>query len=135
MVCSICQTVELTVRNRSGFCPPCYKKNYRSSAKAKEYQSKYYKDWSKNNEDKVKDHQLRRYYDINLEEYREIEKSQNYKCKICLQTNKHTRMFAVDHCHKTGKVRGLLCTNCNTAIGLFEENKDNLLRAIEYLNL
>jgi len=47
MVCSTCQTVELTPRNKSGFCPACYKKNWRSSPEAKEYQSKYFKEWRK----------------------------------------------------------------------------------------
>ena len=55
---------------------------------------------------------------------------QNGKCLIC-EDDKKT--FAVDHCHKTGKVRGLLCTPCNTALGNLKDNIDNLKRAIIYL--
>lgn len=43
-------------------------------------------------------------------------------------------MLAIDHDHKTGKIRGLLCTRCNTAIGLLNDNIDFLRRAIMYLN-
>ena len=43
------------------------------------------------------------------------------------------KMFAVDHCYNTGKVRGLLCFHCNTELGHFQENQENFVRAIEYL--
>lgn len=60
-------------------------------------------------------------------------------CAICgrPETCKHkdgrTRRLAVDHCHATGKVRALLCAACNNGIGRFEENIENIRRAIAYL--
>src|SRR5690242_3768832 len=58
-----------------------------------------------------KDRTLLRLYGITLDDYKSLEIQQKYSCKICLK--KPTKLY-VDHCHKTGKVRGLLCINCNT---------------------
>lgn len=67
--------------------------------------------------------------------YHEILVSQKGGCAICkalLGSSRYTK-FAVDHDHRTGRVRGLLCTNCNTAIGLMKDNPVRLQNAIEYL--
>jgi hypothetical protein len=45
----------------------------------------------------------------------------------------HTAKLMVDHCHATGKVRGLLCHNCNRALGLLKDDKSTIRRALEYL--
>ena len=60
---------------------------------------------------------------------------QEGRCAICnceLNSTRYTKL-AVDHCHKTGKLRGLLCTNCNTGLGLFKESKERFESAIRYL--
>jgi len=54
------------------------------------------------------------------------------KCAICGK-QKGKRNHALDHCHKTKKLRGILCANCNTAIGMFEEDTDRMRAAIAYL--
>lgn len=67
--------------------------------------------------------------------YDELLVIQGNKCAICgstLNSSRYTKL-AVDHDHKTGKVRGLLCTNCNTAIGLMKDSPERLQAAIEYL--
>lgn len=70
-------------------------------------------------------------YKINLEEYNNILAKQDNKCAICKKES-NTRLH-VDHCHDTLKVRGLLCGNCNRALGLFYDNIDSLEKAIVYL--
>lgn len=69
-------------------------------------------------------------YGLTQEQYRTLLEKQDWECPIC------TRLLTkpvVDHEHGTSRVRGLLCRNCNAALGLLEDNTDNLERAIEYL--
>ena len=75
-------------------------------------------------------------FNITLEEYNEILISQNYKCCICnnYETSYRNEVLSVDHCHNTGKIRGLLCNTCNRALGLFKDNVELLTNAIKYLN-
>ena len=70
-------------------------------------------------------------YNLGLEEYDQMLESQNGQCAICGK-RQHKKLF-VDHNHKTGKVRGLLCNNCNFGIGQFQDDFNLLLSAIEYL--
>jgi hypothetical protein len=59
---------------------------------------------------------------------------QDYQCAICGVTEEeHGKYFAIDHCHSTGKVRGLLCMSCNTGLGNFRDRSDLLMLAIQYL--
>lgn len=75
-------------------------------------------------------------YGITLEQYRSMLKGQQYLCALCKKPHdeykKHGQLF-VDHNHLTGKVRALLCTGCNTALGKFNDDVDKLYAAIEYL--
>lgn len=78
----------------------------------------------------------KRLYGITILEYEKLLKNQKNKCAICSSkkaTPKANRNFFVDHCHKTGKVRGLLCINCNKGLGHFKDNKNALKNAIKYL--
>ena len=74
-------------------------------------------------------------YGITQREYEKMLVAQNNKCAICKTTDPGGPggIFGVDHNHKTGKVRGLLCSNCNTALGLFKDNKEMLCSAIKYI--
>ena len=74
-------------------------------------------------------------YGITLDDYAEMAESQDYKCAIC---GKHhngddDRLLAVDHCHSSGKVRGLLCMQCNVGLGNFNDDTDLIKKAIRYL--
>lgn len=88
---------------------------------------------------KYKDRALKMKYGITLDEYNIILKAQNFVCKICYkkETGKYNngdiKSLAVDHCHKTKKVRGLLCENCNRALGLLKEDINIVQAVIEYL--
>lgn len=79
---------------------------------------------------------LRAKYRITLEDYNNMLAAQAGKCAIC-GTDKPGRRgvkyLCVDHCHKTGKVRGLLCVQCNSALGQLQDNLQTLQSAIEYL--
>jgi hypothetical protein len=63
-------------------------------------------------------------YGISTEEYENLLKIQDGKCAIC--SKEDWRKLSVDHNHETGKIRGLLCMNCNAAIGVIERNIDKV---------
>lgn len=73
-------------------------------------------------------------YGLTLDQYKELVKLQNNECAICSSTQEKTRL-AIDHCHKTLKVRGLLCDLCNRGLGFFRDSTDRLSKAIEYLKV
>lgn len=74
-----------------------------------------------------------RKYGISEEQYYEMIRSQGSKCAICSTDEPTSKGWQIDHCHSTGKVRGILCHHCNTAIGQFKDNVEHLLSAVEYL--
>ncbi len=82
--------------------------------------------------DKVK--HLRRVYGITREKYDEMVKQQNNLCAICKKPDDVLdRELCVDHDHKTNKIRGLLCTHCNTGLGQFKDSITMLETAVDYL--
>jgi hypothetical protein len=84
---------------------------------------------------KKKDRDLKAKYNISLEQYNEMMKVQNSKCANlgCLVDISSQRHSHVDHCHTAGKVRGILCPNCNKAIGMVGDSLAKLQGLIEYL--
>jgi hypothetical protein len=77
---------------------------------------------------------LKRRYGITLEQYEAMLAAQGGTCALCpTPTPGGKGRFHVDHCHDTGKVRGLLCMRCNTGIGCLNHNTDTLLKAVAYL--
>lgn len=89
-----------------------------------------------------KDYQLKKAYKISLQDYNLILSNQGGGCGCCGSLDSKTpkkhfkkthNYFVVDHCHKTGKVRGLLCFNCNTAIGKLGDCVEGVRQAISYL--
>lgn len=85
-----------------------------------------------------KNSHLQRSFGIGLAEYSQMVSDRNNKCDICGQQETQTRggkvkALAVDHDHTTGAVRGLLCCDCNQAIGKFKDSPDLLRSAIAYL--
>lgn len=73
-------------------------------------------------------------FGLTLEDYESILDMQNYRCAICETHQKDLKKdLAVDHCHKTGKIRGLLCGNCNRAAGLLKDKVGNAERLVFYL--
>lgn len=78
-------------------------------------------------------------YGINIKEYNKMFENQKGLCAICnnseirLNNRGNIRKLCVDHCHKTGKIRGLLCSNCNYLLGIAKDNIQTLSNAIKYL--
>jgi hypothetical protein len=92
--------------------------------------------WRKDHHEKssqwYRSRNLKKKYGITIDDYENMLREQKNKCAICKKIPKDFKYkFGVDHNHKTGKIRGLLCTKCNTAIGKLDSKK--LLRsAIRY---
>ena len=84
---------------------------------------------------------LKKLYGITVEQYDTLLAEQKGRCAVCGSTSSYSRnykntaraKFSVDHCHATGKVRGLLCTKCNRALGLLNDSIESVLRMSEYL--
>ena len=95
--------------------------------------------WRNNNKEyntaRQRQYQLKSKYGITEDDYTVLLTEQDGKCAICM-TDKPTgkwKVFAVDHCHNTGKVRGLLCNECNRGIGLLKDSPELLQAAKDYL--
>lgn len=108
-----------------------------------ERRKEYFKTYEQVNNEKLKLQRrlahVKRNYNLNAQDYLELINIQDNKCAICYKEetykNKYgdTRPLAVDHCHTTGKVRGLLCTHCNSMLGHSQDNINTLQNAIKYL--
>lgn len=79
-----------------------------------------------------RDYTLRSRYSITLEQFEEMLHKQGYRCLIC-ECKVKLELFGVDHCHVTGKVRGILCRACNAGLGHFKDNPKVVARALLYL--
>jgi uncharacterized Zn finger protein (UPF0148 family) len=142
-------------------CPACRekfrgyaRKYYRKNADTQKARAR---DWKKENPEKMRASQasyreankaalrsyehkrmLRRFYGMTPEDYARMLEEQQGRCPICGSTPDGERNcgranFAVDHCHETGRVRGLLCNLCNRAMGFFGDSEELLRRAADYL--
>lgn len=99
---------------------------------AREKRAAYMKEWRKRHPAKAKEHVLKKQYGIGLDEYHDLLHRQDGVCAICGKGDDHFSL-AVDHCHSTKRVRGLLCSKCNRGVGLFEDEPERLERAAAYL--
>lgn len=92
------------------------------------------KEFYKNNKDEKRKNNYKAQYGITLEDYNEMFVNQNGCCKICgRHQSEFKKTLCVDHCHTTGKVRGLLCSNCNIVLGQAKDDIEILKSAIKYL--
>ena len=130
-------------------CVNCTKEN-----SIKRFENGDVKEWVQKNREKVNASNRKRYnslsseekrkrkrrqqislYGLTVEQYDAMLMEQNYVCAICNKSEKSSTrgVLFIDHDHKTGKVRGLLCDTCNRGLGYFYDNKSFLHNAIEYL--
>jgi len=90
--------------------------------------------YRQSNREKFVDYELKKSYGLPHGSYRNMLDAQEGKCAICHAEQAGGRgRFHVDHCHSTGKIRGLLCNNCNNGLGKFKDEVALLRLAIEYL--
>ena len=80
----------------------------------------------------VKNEFLKRTYGIDHDQFDQMLVRCDGKCEVCGRPPKK-KALCVDHCHDTGKVRGLLCSNCNTALGLLGDDLQRILKLSQYL--
>jgi hypothetical protein len=126
----------------SGACIQCNKNNsktesFRNSGKRyyqlnKEKRIAHSKQWKLKNPTAKRGYDLKK-YNLTYDQYLQMLKTQNNCCAICkkeFENNKHTH---VDHCHDTGKVRGLLCNKCNLGIGYLRSSPEIAESAANYL--
>jgi len=106
----------------------------------KESWAQYMRDYRKKNPSKMKAIDLKKRFGISLEDYTSLYEKQNGVCAICQLPEKsvdyrtgEVRSLAVDHCHTKGHIRGLLCSDCNTALGLLKDNPELLIKAAKYV--
>lgn len=131
---------------RRGMSKPEIRKNRQENnrrwfKKNKERRKLYSKEYRSNpiTRKKTRERELKRKYNITIADEKEMYNNQNGKCAICnykfkeYDSGSSCNNFMVDHCHTTGKIRGLLCGNCNRGIGLLLENKKTIKNIIIYL--
>lgn len=133
------------LNTRCKSCIGVYMRKLYAKDRPKELQKR--KAWYKKNQERVRKDAIN-YYSLNKEEikfrriflaygltkedYMSKLVSQKHVCAVCELPNS-IKSLAVDHCHNTSKVRGLLCDKCNTALGLLDEDIERTQRLIEYI--
>ena len=114
------------------YCIDCAAKRDKAMrSKSGFYQKRYKKEKAKN--PFVSSATVFKKYGITVDDYNRMFKEQDGRCAIC-NNHQNIRKLAVDHNHKTGKVRGLLCINCNRGLGHYFDSTYRLNKAIDYLN-
>jgi ribosomal protein S27AE len=107
-----------------------YKRN--RTSEQLEHSRQYYRDYRKRSPAVFRKGELKRKFDMTVEEYEAMLDRQDGVCAICLNPP-NGRLLAVDHDHLTGKRRGLLCSNCNAGIGQLHDSIVLLKAALRYL--
>jgi hypothetical protein len=104
-----------------------------SCPKKRAERAEWQREYRRNNRKHVADRDAAREFGISIEEVQRLRSISN--CQICNAELQHYQKggAAIDHCHKTGKVRGMLCGHCNKGLGLFRDNPATLQQAILYL--
>jgi hypothetical protein len=85
------------------------------------------------NPDQVRSSNLKKIYGITLDQFNDLFLSQGSKCAICKGDASNGKNWHVDHCHQTGRIRGILCHPCNLMIGHAGDDVERLLLSVEYL--
>jgi len=133
--CKISKPVTEFYMQRTGhytsYCNPCKNASLRTYyANNKDKYRVYRREWTKANPLHVR---LKR-HGITVHELSDLLDEQEGKCGICKVEFSDTVEYHIDHDHKTGRIRGLLCERCNVGIGMFGDDPVRLRRAVMFLN-
>ena len=107
-----------------------YAREYRE--KNRDRINKWKRDHYKDYADVTRNCNLKNNYGITLEDYDRMFAEQGGVCKVCGRSNGSMRL-CVDHDHETGKVRSLLCSQCNIALGMVKDDTERLMKLVKYL--
>lgn len=121
---SACRTCSSKVQKESRLkdIEETRRKDRENYQKTKEHRVEYARKYRENNKDKTRDTHLYSSYRIRQKDYLKMKEDQNGRCAICNEPEENLkRILCVDHCHETGKVRGLLCDTCNKFLGFYEK--------------
>ena len=115
-----------------------HKKSGLTSA-CKVCRSKAYNTWERNNKQRIKQYSrksnLKKGYGLTIGDWNNLFDRQQGRCAICERHQSEEPMrLHIDHNHRTGQIRNLLCSNCNRMLGCAKESTTILVKAIEYLN-
>ena len=121
MPSSLCLNHPNKQAHARNLCGACYQRWYREHIPgAAEAHRQSNKRWLQDNPDKRASLVRRSRYKLSDEEYAQLLQQQQSCCGIC----REQKPLSIDHCHKTMKVRGLLCRTCNLALGLYERLRE-----------
>ena len=95
--------------------------------------ARYNKAWSSKNRRKIWGYRLKRLYGLSLDGYEALAAQQSSACAVCAARLRPYHELHVDHCHKSGNVRGLLCTRCNRGLQTFDDSPALLRKAADYI--
>jgi hypothetical protein len=118
-------------RKRAGLCWHCPKRTFHQGVLCIGCARKQR---SRNHQRIVTGCRYRRLFNLTLKEYQALLKFQKGRCFTCGERPKRKRKLAVDHCHKTQLIRGLLCWRCNSVLGKVKDSIELLSSLMAYLN-
>ena len=119
---------------RQAYCKLCAKDYGRERYQDNpEYFAEISRAWRKKNPDWARSWKLKTLYGVTLEEYHKIFEKQGKCCAVCKIKVPTKPGWCLDHNHKTGEMRGILCPKCNRGLGYLDDSAKNLKNAIEYL--
>jgi hypothetical protein len=112
----------------------------KEARKTKDGWAKYMREYRKARPDVMRKIDIKKKFGLEYDEYLKLLESQNNICAICKQPETkldyrtgNVLNLSIDHCHASGKIRGLLCMDCNRAIGMLNDDVSILESAISYL--
>lgn len=129
--CRVCGSTEFGTRNR---CRPCNRaiereRRARNPEQRRARDAERSRRWRRANPEKKWAQKLRQFYGLTPKEHASMLRAQGNTCVICKKPDPD----CVDHCHETGRVRGILCRPCNVGMGQFRDDLSLLLEAAKYI--